>query len=312
MKNLKADTKYFWKVRAMSSGGIGSWSLIWNFKTALSVSLVSPELIYPLDKSKDITTELDFLWKSVNNATSYKIQIALDSTFDTFVVNDFSNTISYNYKDLNNNTVYYWRVQSQSGNSISPWSSIRVFVTNVSNVLSIPKLLIPSNNSNLNSTKLTFVWNKVRNANSYDLTIAEDDKLILNKVVTPDIADTTFSKILNNKKTYFWAIVAKNQTSISQISPTFKFNVDEINSVDDFENKDIKINKNLDVLNIEVLDNSKQIEIYLYDLSGKELGVNILNNSQNKIELLLPKIELILLKVNYDKKTYFGKILNLK
>lgn len=312
LKNLKAATKYFWKVRALSSGGIGSWSLIWNFKTALSVSLVSPELLYPLDKSKDVPTELDFLWKSVNNATSYKIQIALDSTFDTFVINDFSNTISYKYNDLNNNTVHYWRVQSQSGNSISPWSSFRVFVTNISNVLSIPKLLIPSNNSNLNSTKLTFVWNKVRNANSYDLTIAEDDKLILNKVVTPDITDTTFSKILNNKKTYFWAIVAKNQTSISQISPIFKFNVDEINSVDDFENKDIKINKNLDVLSIEVLDNSKQIEIYLYDLNGKELGVNILNNSQNKIELLLPKIELILLKVNYDKKTYVSKILNLK
>jgi hypothetical protein len=44
---LSASTKYYWKVRAINDGGLGPWSVTWNFRTGLigigTISSVIPK-----------------------------------------------------------------------------------------------------------------------------------------------------------------------------------------------------------------------------------------------------------------------------
>lgn len=87
----------------------------------------SPTLINPTDGTTGVTLNPTFEWLSVDSATSYTVLISTVSNFSSTVVNQ-SGVTGTSYTpgvSLNQNTNYYWRVQSvnSSGSSLSPTRS---------------------------------------------------------------------------------------------------------------------------------------------------------------------------------------------
>ncbi|MFA5404896.1 MAG: hypothetical protein WC358_08180 [Ignavibacteria bacterium] len=105
------NTKYYWRVNAMNSGGTGLWSQVWNFKTILS-TLPAPSLEYPPNNSQNISLTPTMNWSDVAGATGYRLQISTTSSFNSYVLNVNTTQSQYTVPSgiLQGYTLYYWRV----------------------------------------------------------------------------------------------------------------------------------------------------------------------------------------------------------
>jgi hypothetical protein len=130
---------YFWRVRARngSSGTAGPWSYLYNFRTGeapVSPGIV-PNLVSPAQGALVSTTPV-LTWQKLNGTIS-RVEVALDTMFTIRVATDtLINTLtteaiplSKTIGPLNTNTLYYWRVRSETATAISMWSPIRSFMT---------------------------------------------------------------------------------------------------------------------------------------------------------------------------------------
>ena len=128
---LNYNTKYFWRVSASNISGKSLWSEIWNFTTIVAVPNAS-NLISPLDNSKDLDTTLNLVWKNIKEASSYIVQLSLDSSFSSFIINDSLVTdTAKQINGLSGNSKYFWRVASVNVGGISPFTSIWNFSTKI-------------------------------------------------------------------------------------------------------------------------------------------------------------------------------------
>ena len=96
--------------------------------------LNTPLLIGPATGDKLAASDTALVWKSVPSASSYEVQLALDSSFSNIVLDSksitdtslgvkaFLNTV------LNMDTKYFWRVKASSSNGISTFSNIWSFI----------------------------------------------------------------------------------------------------------------------------------------------------------------------------------------
>ncbi|HAJ80532.1 MAG TPA: hypothetical protein DCO75_12275, partial [Fibrobacteres bacterium] len=79
---LANNTKYFWRVRAINAGGVGTWSSEWKFTTIVA----APGVPVPTSPGND-TTNLPITdtlkWTAVTGAISYYMQISTDTDFTT-------------------------------------------------------------------------------------------------------------------------------------------------------------------------------------------------------------------------------------
>jgi hypothetical protein len=130
---------YFWRVRGRngSSATVGPWSYLYNFRTGpASVSPgIVPNLVSPAQGALVSTTPV-LTWQKLNGTIS-RVQVSLDTLFTTLVATDtLINTLtteaiplSKAIGPLNTNTLYYWRVRSETATAISTWSPSRYFIT---------------------------------------------------------------------------------------------------------------------------------------------------------------------------------------
>ncbi|MFH1051458.1 MAG: T9SS type A sorting domain-containing protein [bacterium] len=127
---LDFNRKYYWRVRAIINGYERDWSEIFDF-TTMTLNLVSPQLVYPLDNALDIPLSTFFEWEEVANADEYILNISEDSQFTVILLSDTLNTTILNVTEgiLNWETDYYWRVKSKFLDYESEWSSARKFKT---------------------------------------------------------------------------------------------------------------------------------------------------------------------------------------
>ncbi len=93
----------------------------------------SPKLIYPINRSTDVTTTPDMNWNALTSATSYRLQVSENETFNLIVFDDSTiSAINQKIGPLNTNTVYYWRVLAKNENGCSMWSPVWSFTTGTS------------------------------------------------------------------------------------------------------------------------------------------------------------------------------------
>ncbi len=119
---LDANTGYFWRVRAKSTGTTGPYSSVWRFRTTDVPSAVI--LLQPPDGSSDVPLSQALLWHRSTNAERYRLQVALDSTFTAVVFQDSMLTdTSRIVHSLQAYTTYYWRAQAEGGGGWSSWSA---------------------------------------------------------------------------------------------------------------------------------------------------------------------------------------------
>ncbi len=89
-----------------------------------------PILEKPLKSDNGLPSSTELKWKESAGATSYSVQVSVDSQFTSYITNQ--NGLSANklqLDELEYNKSYYWRVSAERGDKTSGWSEVWSFKT---------------------------------------------------------------------------------------------------------------------------------------------------------------------------------------
>lgn len=129
LTGLQLGTTYFWRVNAKNTSGTSPYSIVRSFTTIVAAPL-APILIAPLDASIDQKLSLSLSWNSSAGATTYRVQLDTNASFNTLTVNDSTVTGTvYPLSGLKINTTYYWRVNAKNSGGTSAYSTVWRFTT---------------------------------------------------------------------------------------------------------------------------------------------------------------------------------------
>src|SRR5690606_24329937 len=83
-------------------------------------------------------------WQAVSDAALYELEVATDAAFMNLLLSEEikQTATSFNLDNLQPQTIYYWRMRTNNGGFLSPWSSTNSFSTGMPG----PSLLLPVNN----------------------------------------------------------------------------------------------------------------------------------------------------------------------
>lgn len=232
--DLKANTVYYWRVKANATNGPSQYSQVRIFQTANPPS--APVLATPANNAL-VTTATPLLnW---NNSTipagtifdRYEVQIASNNTFTTLVTPPVEITGITNSQvttpTLSNGVTYYWRVRAfntgadgTGGNAddqFSGWSVVRsiriVFAA-------------PTNLSVVSNPKPTFSWIPIEKAISYNLQVSKNNTftlLIINRAIYTPATTYAYPLALTPGITYYMRVRANGLYGPSPWSSTFQY-----------------------------------------------------------------------------------------
>ncbi len=206
---LNGSTRYFWRVRSVNPSGASTYTAPWSFTTVIA----TPLPIAPASDMIDQPVTLRFVWTSVANAGTYRVQLSLDSlftirTFDDSTLVDSSRTIS----GLLRSSTYYWRVRARDAGGISTgsWSTVSRFTT-VPDPPAMPVLAGPVSGAPNMPLTPVLSWQHAARAVRYRLQISEDSLFTLVMFEDSTLVDTSYKATLPDHFTrYHWRVQAEN------------------------------------------------------------------------------------------------------
>jgi hypothetical protein len=156
------------------------------------------------------------------SGTSYKWQIALDSTFDNIVKEGIASSSTATATGLALGTTYYWRVKAIAP-AEGPWSSAVSFTT-ASTVSGAPILTSPANGDTITGAPI-FTWSQVAGAGvTYKIQVATDSGFTsITKEATATTNVYASDKLSDN--VYFWRVQATVGSDTTAWSATGAFTV---------------------------------------------------------------------------------------
>jgi hypothetical protein len=203
---LVPNTTFFWRVRSFNAAGQYSlWSALHNFRTAMT----PPVLASPVNNGQGLTTRPTFDWGDVSGAMGFKLQVSIDASFSSPLLNTSVTTSTYTPpSDLPRSKILYWRVYAK-GNNPSAWSTVFTFTS--ANPPYVPSLLSPPDNSSLANYTPTLDWNDPLNTDIYQVQLASsssfsDSSIVLDTKTTP--SSFTPPSPLPPNRTFFWRVRA--------------------------------------------------------------------------------------------------------
>ncbi len=222
--NLTYNTTFYWRVRAKKGNSYSNWSEKRSF-TIKEQEVPAPILIQPQNLSVNVALTPLFKWHKVGSATNYLFQLSLNADFSILIANEL-NLIDSTYTlstSLEPNTQYYWRVATFRQSKLSDWSSVWRFTTQ-EETLNSPILNSPSNNAVGLPLTVNFVWNDVQNATSYHFQLSQNKEFSMLVKDEPEISQKNIivKDLIYNTK-YYWRVLAKNNTLVSNWSETWNF-----------------------------------------------------------------------------------------
>ncbi len=299
---LLNNSKYFWRVKAYSQNDSSQWSKIFSFKTNFEKPILKSPENYSI--RQDISGTLN--WNSVEGATNYFVQVSEDTLFKKIVSE--SNKVNYkfyNYNDLEYGKDYYWRVKVFKNAEDDNWSEIWKFST----IMQDPVNIMPQNNSNIDSSNISFTWAKSQNAIMYLFQLSENEDFT--SIAKELNNDTTCEKIISelpNNSVFYWRIKAYNLSDSSNYSAPFKFTTSTKTSdilVNITCKFDLYYNHFKNCINLKIEQTNKQNAITIYDVYGRlvfDKTFSELNNLEINLENNPKGIYLI--RVNNEGKLF--------
>lgn len=125
---LSPNTQYFWRVKAVNSGGESEWSDVWSFRTGggSSNQEAAPtgfRLLAPPNNAGNIyPASVTFRWASALPSVYYNFQIATDPSFIHPLLNEYYTDTTKMITGFSLNRWYYWRVRPLGGEWSPVWS----------------------------------------------------------------------------------------------------------------------------------------------------------------------------------------------
>jgi hypothetical protein len=220
---LQNNTTYYWRISARNSSGSKGFSDVWSFRTALQIP-ATPIQALPISASIDQSVPISLRWNSVQNASSYRLQVSTDSPFGTVVYED--STIADTVRQIGSlefGKRYFWRVQAINAAGSSPYSNVWNFFTRIDAPV-IPILSTPQNAANQSPQKIIFRWKKDTIASSYRLQLSTQSPFTTKIVDDSTLIDTMYQLTnLQENTQYFWRVSAKNMSGSSPFGEVWSF-----------------------------------------------------------------------------------------
>lgn len=255
----------------------------WGEFVLTNSKLDPPNLTYPADDAY-ISNDNHLSWSHVSGAEKYKVQISKSNKFENIVINTMvQNSVKYDFINLEDNTRYYWRIAAVNYLDTSSWSEVYSFRTNISS----PKLKFPLNESFGFKPTQSLRWNKVQDADRYQIQISIDYNFLHSIVNLNNIKDTFhIASLLSNNIEYRWRVRAFRGNDSSQWSAVQTFT-----TVITTPNLNFPANEELNISQVSNFDwsNSPGAEDYLFELSyDTEFKANVITQKTifNSIEIL--------------------------
>jgi len=160
VSGLNHESTYYWRVRAVNSNGISSWSSSRSFTTESSGSDgggsggdegdgsgddggsddgdgeddkgnngKGPGKFTPASGEKNVGKKTKFEWESVEDAESYTLEVTSAETSETYLIEEITDTTYTIEQDLRPNTSYTWRVRAVRNGQATDWSDPWDFTT---------------------------------------------------------------------------------------------------------------------------------------------------------------------------------------
>jgi hypothetical protein len=107
----------------------GPFASSWDLAASVATPM-APTLILPSNGETGVPATLLLNWDGPWGATSYQLQVSTSSDFSSLVIDQ--STIkgqSYGIRDLEYNTLYYWRVKATNAGGTSSYSTVWKFTT---------------------------------------------------------------------------------------------------------------------------------------------------------------------------------------
>jgi Leucine-rich repeat (LRR) protein len=122
---------YIYSLATNSTGivYVGTGNGIFRSILSTTAAITAPILVSPSNNSTYVLTSPTLIWNSVSGASSYRVQVATDTSFNTIIKDSIVNDTTKRFTSLSSNTKYYWRVCVNGITSPGPWSSVWNFTT---------------------------------------------------------------------------------------------------------------------------------------------------------------------------------------
>lgn len=220
---LEQDAKYFWKVKSKNPLDSSEYSETRSFTTLLNPAAV-PALVSPADADTSRNPVDNIIWRKVQYAESYHLQIALDQNFSSIISNDSTLTDTvFTTPSLTNCVRYYWHVRAKNRSGSAGYSAVRNFKIETA-VPGAPLLDSPANGQDSLLENVTLRWHAGDPCtNSYKYHVSTR----ANFTDTISIGATASTSVdltqLQGNVYYFWHVMAVNYLGESAYSETFQF-----------------------------------------------------------------------------------------
>ncbi|OGU25308.1 MAG: hypothetical protein A2X66_09700 [Ignavibacteria bacterium GWA2_54_16] len=225
---LASGSTYCWRVSTRGVTGMSEFATPFHF-TTLTLRPSVPAAPSALSATGVTSTSWTANWSQVADATSYRLDVALNDTFTTYVLgyqNKMVNGTGYTVTGLTPNTTYYFRVRAEGPGGTSTSSNVRAVMTAPVSVFapSTPVPYWPANGSPGVSTYPVLSWNVSSGATSYHLQVSTSSNFGT-KVVDDSLLTTNSRQLiaLANGVTYYWRVRASNVGGKSAYSITWSF-----------------------------------------------------------------------------------------
>ncbi|VAW36284.1 hypothetical protein MNBD_GAMMA01-1486, partial [hydrothermal vent metagenome] len=247
-----SDTNtYYWQVSVkdeLTTQNCGSGSFVINLNTSIPTgyTIVAPVGTALNDINVDLLVEHD---ANAINADDYSYYFEIDTliTFSSPALQqsaainvDANNQVSWSLTNLDNDTIYYWRVKAFDSNENGQWIYAR-FRTDLATPRLILDAINPANNSwvsTLNPILKFQLDNRVKNLDNFTVEIY-DDADANNLIFSQTIVDEQFiAADLVDRKYYYWQVRANlTNGSSSDYIPLQQFYIinEQVNDAPMFE-----------------------------------------------------------------------------
>lgn len=239
----------------VANGTYGGASRILRLRPSISLP-PTPAQSSPSNNSINQPRRPTLVWQKATDATSYHLQLSVDSLFASLVFDDSTLTDTTKLMSpLSYNTKYFWKVKAKNSLGTSAFSPVWNFTTVVATPQA-PILESPENNSTHTTTTLPLRWHVSPTTETYQVQIANDSLFTSLVVDSSSILDTllTFTSA-SHYAHYFWRVRATNVGGTSGYSQAWKF------SIVNYVTASIFVNNRWNLLSVpvQVPDQRKQI-----------------------------------------------------
>ncbi|MFN0158973.1 MAG: hypothetical protein ACKVRP_12990 [Bacteroidota bacterium] len=204
-------------------------SLWYSHSIIVNVPAQQPTLVAPPNNTTGIPATPALVWRTAIGATTYHLQVSLDSLFSPFVLdNPAVSDTTFSIGPLSNLTRYFWRVRANGTPASSPFSLIRNFTTIVAPPAQV-NLVSPADGDTIAETSVEFVWRTGGPAvSSYTIELATDS-LFTALIVDSTVSDTTLQlHSLMHQQKYWWRVKATNSGGSGPFGNARRFSVNFI------------------------------------------------------------------------------------